>query len=264
MYKLLLATDQPEILAAFAAVTSWAGMGFRAPRIAANAQEAVETLKKHHVDGIAFALSPQEEASFTAYLNTEYPVLPIFEAGKTHPQVMRALTGLRTVLNRLRADYSNDNSDEHDMLQIIRHDFVRKLLSGRIRGRQEVLSNLKLLRSKMDPTRPCVVVDLRQRDGSSYLSEHLQNGIEYLEAAVRKILGAELNGMRMVVSVMPDECIKLLCCPMLGAEVHADSITGLVSDHIQASTDHMKEYLDLDLCITGIQVLPALTSLAVD
>lgn len=264
MYKLLLVTDRPEILAAFGAVTSWAGMGFRAPRIVPNAEAAMDTLTRHHVDGIAFALPQKEEAEFQAFLNENYPVLPIFEAGKTHPEVMRALTGLRTVLNRLHADYSNDNSDERDMLQICRHDFVRKLLSGRIRGRLEVLCNLKLLRSKMDPTRPCVVVDLRQRDPGSFLSEHLVNGIDYLEAAVRKILGAELNGMRMVVSVMPDECIKLLCCPMLGAEVHADSITGLVSEHVQSSTEHLKEYLHLDLCITGIQVLPALTALAAD
>ena len=68
--------------------------------------------------------------------------------------------------------------------------------------------------------------------------------------------------MRIVPSVMPDETIRLLCCPMLGAEVEADSITALVTEHAEAAMEHVSEYLDLDLHITNIHVLPMLTMLA--
>jgi len=264
MYKLLLATNQPEILAAFNAVPSWEGIGFRPPRIVSSAEAAIETLKKHHVDGIAYALDSQDEIELFAHLSTHYPILPIFEAGKTLVQVTRAVTELRSLLNRLRADYSNDNSSERDMLQICRHDFLRALLGGRIHSRKDVLTQLRLLRSRMDPNRPCVVVDLRMPGSDSYLSDRWHYGSQRLEVAMRNIMGAELNGMRMVVSVLPDERVRLLCCPMLGSDVHADSITATVSDHVEESMTHIREYLDLSLEIAGIQILPALTTLAAE
>lgn len=264
MYKLLLATNRPEILSAFQAVSSWEGMGFRPPRIVSTAHDAVETMKKHHVDAIAYALDSGDEVILHAHLCEHYPILPIFEAARTHAGVMRAITELRTLLNRLRADYSDDNATQHDMLQICRHDFFRELLGGRIHTRADVLTQLRLLRSRMDPHRPCVVVDLRMPGGETYLSSRWHYGAERLEVAMRNIMGVELNGMRMLVSVLPDERVKLLCCPMLGADVYADSITATVSSHTQESMEHIEEFLGLSLEISNIQILPALTALAVE
>ena len=264
MYKLLLATNRPEILNAFEAVSSWEGMGFRPPRIASSAEEAIDILSRHHVDGIAYALDSKDEWALHYHLRDNYPILPIFEAASTHADVMRSITELRSLLNRLRSDYSDDNTSAQDMLQICRHDFFRALLGGRVHGRKEVITHLQLLRSRMDPNRPCVVVDMHMPGGETYLSGRWHYGAERLEVAMRNIMGVELNGMRMLVSVLPDERVKLLCCPMLGADVHADSITATVSEHAQASMEHIREYLDLSLEITNIEILPALTALAAE
>lgn len=68
--------------------------------------------------------------------------------------------------------------------------------------------------------------------------------------------------MRMLISVLPDERIKMLCCPMIGSEVAGDSITATVAQHAQDAMENVKEYLGLDLRITNIQILPTLTALA--
>lgn len=261
MYKLLLATTRQETLDAFNGVPSWEAMGFRKPRIVAGAQEAIEALENYHVDGVAFDL-PQEDGQLMAYLAAEYPILPIFEACRKTTELVTSLKELRSLLNRTHADFSNDDFGEKDMLQLCRHDFLRELLNGQVKTRKDVEVHLRLLRSRMDPHKPCVVLDLAARAGDDFLSGRWHYGSERLEVALRNFFGVELEGMRIVPSVMPDETIRLLCCPMLGAQVETDSITALVTQHAEGAMEHVREYLDLDLHITNIHVLPQLTSLA--
>lgn len=263
MYKLLLATDKPEIINAFGAVGSWEGMGFHAPRIVSSAQGAIDSLKKHHADGIAFALSAEEESVLDARLRAEYPLLPIFCAGRTQAEVLGSVKILGSLLNRIHADFSNDGFNEADMLQHCRHEFFRALLERRVEEKQDVINDMRLLRSRMNPLKPCVLVELAMPEDADFLKGRWHYGTERLEVALRNFFGVELEGMRMLVAVLPDERIFLLCCPMLGAEsAEGDSMTGLVARHAQQAISDVGEYLDLELRIVGIRVLPALTALA--
>ena len=263
MYKLLLATDRPEIMNAFGAVSSWESLGFKAPRMVSSAQGAIESLKRHHADGIAYALSDRDEKLLGACLAEDYPLLPIFEAGRTQAEVVNAVCELRALLNRTHADFSNDSFGEADMMQLCRHEFFRALLGGMITDQSAVMRRMRLLRSRMDPTRSCVVVELTMPEGDSYLKGRWHYGTERLEVALRNFFGVELNGMRMLVSVLPDERIFLLACPMLGeSSEQEDSMTGLVSSHAQECIGLVSEYLGLNLSIAGIRVLPNLSSLA--
>lgn len=262
MYKVLLATDRPDVQAAFGAVSSWEDMGFRQPRIVSSAKAAVDSLKAHHADGIAIALPENDEKLLMAYLSTDYPILPIFSAGKDQGEVVSAVEELRRLLNRTHMDFSNDDFGEKDMLQLCRHEFFRKLLDGQVVGVDRVKSQLLLLRSRMDPNKACVVVDLSLPEGDDFLSGRWHYGSERLEIALRNFFGAELDGMRMLISVLPDDRIKMLCCPMIGSEVAGDSITATVAQHAQDAMESVKEYLGLDLRITNIQILPTLTALA--
>ncbi len=264
MYKVLLATDRSDVQGAFSAVTSWEDMGFRQPRVVSSARAAIESLKAHHADGIAIALPENDQKMLMAYLSTDYPILPIFTAGKDQGEVVNAVEELRRLLNRTHMDFSNEDFGEKDMLQLCRHDFFRKLLDGQVTGADHVRSQLLLLRSRMDPDKPCVVLDLSLPDGDDFLSGRWHYGTERLEMALRNFFGAELDGMRVLISVLPSEQIKVLCCPMLGAEVVSDSITATVSSHAQEAMENVREYLGLDLGITNVQILPTLTALAKD
>lgn len=261
MYKLLLATDKPEIVEAFQAVSSWEGLGFKQPRIVSTLQAAVDSLKKHHADGIAFALGEEGNRALMDHLMVEYPILPIIPTGRTSGQVIDAVRELGALLNRTRADFSNDNFGEADMMQLCRHEFFRALIGGQIATPEAALRRLLMLRSRMDPSKPCVLVELKTPEGDNFLSGRWHYGSDRLEIALRNFFGAELNGMRILVSVLPGEKIYLLACPMMGEEA-VDSISGVVHRHAEECIAHVREYLDLNLTITGIRVLPDVTALA--
>ena len=261
MYKLLLATDKPEIMEAFQAVNSWESLGFRTPRMVSTPQAAIDSLKKHHADGIAFAFDEKGDETLMNHLASEYPILPIIYAGRNAGQVTDAVCELRTLLNRTHADFSNDSFGEADMLQLVRHEFFRGLIGGEVAEKTDVTRRLKLLRSRMNPDQPCVLLELSMPEGDSFLTGRWHYGSERLEVALRNFFGVELEGMRMLVSVLPDERIFLLACPMLGEEA-ADSISGLVYQHAEDSIAYVREYLGLHLSIANVRVLPNVTVLA--
>lgn len=261
MYKLLLATDRAEVLEAFNAVTAWESLGFRAPRIVTSINGAIKSLKEHHADAIAFAFKDQDEALLMEHLQVFYPLLPIFTAEETPGALMDVLKELRMVLNRTHADFSNDDFGVSDMLQICRHEFFRALLQDRVEGEESIRRRLRLLRSKMDPDKPCVIVELAMPQDSDFLKGRWHYGTDRLEVALRNFFGAEIAGMRMVAAVLPDERIFLLAGAMRGA-TQPESITGVVSAHVQECMEHVEEYLQLDLTMKNIRVLPHLVDLA--
>lgn len=261
MYKLLLATDRAEILEAFGAVTAWERLGFRAPRIVTSVNGAIKSLKEHHADAIAFSFKAQDEAMLMDHLRLFYPLLPIFSAQETPGELMDVLDELRRLLNRTHADFSNDDFGMADMLQICRHEFFRALLEDRVAGEESVRRGLRLLRSKMEPDKPCVVVELSMPQDSDFLKGRWHYGTERLEVALRNFFGVEVAGMRMVAAVLPDERIYLVAGTMYGAQ-QTESMTGLVTAHVQECIKHVAEYLHLDLTMKNIRVLPRLVELA--
>ena len=73
MYKLLLVSDQEDVLNAFAQVKDWEMHGFKAPHIRHDFEGTVDSLGKHHADGICIALSdPEEEEKVLAYLQEHH------------------------------------------------------------------------------------------------------------------------------------------------------------------------------------------------
>lgn len=261
MYKLLLVTDRAEIMDAFAAVKSWESLGFREPRTTSSFNGAVASLKANHADAIVIALPEAEEAALLDHLSVFYPLTPVCAAEKTSGNVEERVKELRKLLNRTHADFSNDDFGEADMMQLCRHEFFRALLGGKIAKKADVKRYMRLLRSRMAWDKPCVVLQLAEAQHSDYFHGRWHYGAERLEVALRNFFGVELEGMRMLVSVLPDERVFLLACPMLGEEA-SDSMTGLVSTHAQDCMEHVREYLDLDLKIDNIRVLSALTDLA--
>ena len=261
MYKLLLATDRAEVLEAFNAVTAWESMGFRAPRIVTSVNGAIKSLGEHHADAIAFRFGEQDERAMMDHLQVFQPNLPIFSAEETPGGLMDVLKELRMLLNRTHADFSNDDFGVADMLQICRHEFFRALLQDRVTDEASVSRCLRLLRSKMDPDKPCVIVELGMPQDSDFLKGRWHYGTERLEIALRNFFGVEVAGMRMVAAVLPDERIFLVAGAMRGA-AQPDSMTGVVTAHVQECIEHVQEYLHLDLTMKNIRVLPRLVELA--
>ena len=155
MYKLLLVSDQEEVLNAFAQVKNWELLGFKPPHIRHDFEGTVDSLAKHHADGISIAVNPDQEEQILAYLQQNFPNVSIFEAGRSEEEVLRYLSELKILLNRIHADFYNERANTRDVLQLCRHEFFRKVINGKIKSPVDLHRNMRLLRSRMDADRPC-------------------------------------------------------------------------------------------------------------
>ncbi len=268
MYKLLLVSDRENVLHAFEQIQNWERQGFKPPHIRHDYEGMLDSLSKHHADGICIAVSPEEEKKIFAYLQEHYPNVPLFQPGTNPEEVLRYLNELNILLNRLHADFSNDRFREIDMLQECRHEFFRKLMTGRIERKADLVRNMRLLRSRMDPERPCLIVELNQPEASD--SDRLEGrwhyGPDRLELALRNSFGGDVEGIHVLPTVHTDGRILVLCCALSGVEttMAGNRMTNVLTAHISDGIAHLKEFFGLELHISGIQELPSLYVLCTD
>ena len=265
MYKILLATNDQKVRDAFSAV-AWENLGFKQPRMASTVEEAIASLKAYHADAIAIALPAQEDSELIKVLMARFPNLPVMEAPDMSGEAEIRVLELRKLLVRLNADISNDSYTQADQLMVVRHEYFRAMMDRRIPSAKDIVRMLRLVRSKMDPHRPCVVAELKMPDGSDFLKGRWHYGPQRLEMALRNIFGVEVAGLRILSCVLPGDRIILLGCPMRGHEMELaeNSMTGVVSEHVQECISHVDEFLGIDLSIAVMHVLPALTAMAAD
>ena len=265
MYKLLLATDRPEVLDAFGEIRDWERLGFRPPRTAGSADAAEESLRAHHADAVAVALPPEEERKLVEDMGCpHWHLRPIMRAAADRETVLKDVMELELLLSRTRADYSNDPYSDETMMLLQRHDFFRRVIAGEESDPDRIRRYMRLLRSRMDPEKACVLLSLRLAEEGEELSDHWRYGPERLEVAMRNIFGAELSGMRLLVSVLDSEEIYLLACPMLEHEApEAGEMEHIVVEHATWACQHVREYLDMELEIDSVRMLSCLYDLAV-
>ena len=183
---------------------------------------------------------------------------------KTPEEVLRYLTELKTLLNRVRADFSNDSYEEIDMLHVCRHDFLGKVMNRKIPSRDALYRNLRLLRSRLDPERPCLLMELEQvAIKENRLEGRWTAGKDRLELTLRNSFGPDLAGMHIVPSLLPDGRIQVLACPFKGApeDLTPEEMRSILNKRADESIEHLREYKGLELRLTDIQILPALTAL---
>ncbi len=260
MFKLLLATDKPEVMQAFSKITDWDRLGYRTPRTASDADTAVDSLTHHHADAVLIAMEEEKEKKLIEAMSCpHWHLRPIMRASADLNDMVKDLNELEMLLGRTHADYSNDPYSEEAMMQLTRHEFFRKVISGKEQNPERIRRYMLLLRSKMDPDRPCVLLKFDLPDADGYLADHWKYGPDRLEVAMRNIFGAEKNGVRMLVSVQEDERIFLLACPMLYHEAPTgDELESMVIEHTEDAIRHVEDYLGIDMRIASSLIAPNL------
>ena len=264
MYKLLLVSDRDDVLSAFEQVGNWERLGFKPPHIRHDFEGAKDSLAKHHADGIAIAVVPEEREKIIAYLGEQFPYVPVFQAGTTREEVVRYLNELKTVLNRIHADFSSDSFNEGEKILECRHDLLRKLVSGKIPDEKSFFRHMRLVRSRMDTDRPCILIEMSQPDGNGDILEgRWQDSNQLLERALHKSFARDVGGYHILPLVTEEGKIYVLAGPLHGqvSEETGESATELIRCCTEEGIEHVKEYQGLVLQITGIRVLPSLNSL---
>ncbi len=263
MYKLLLVSDREDVLNAFGEVGNWERLGFKAPHIRHDFEGAKESLGKHHADGISIAIEQEEEDKLILYLREKFPYLPVFKAGITREEVVRYLHELKTVLNRLRADFSSDNFSEKEVMLECRHDMLRHLVSGEMKDEEKMCRLMLLLRSRMDGDRPCILIEMKEVGGRDMLEGRWHDSYQLLERTLYKSFARDINGYHILPLVTEKGRIFVLAGPLHGQESSGDmsSITPIIKTCTEDGIQHVKRYEGLSLQVDSLQVFSSLMAL---
>ncbi|MBQ8159548.1 MAG: hypothetical protein IJ083_02260 [Clostridia bacterium] len=261
MYKLLIISDRPELIEQFQSFQEWDKIGFRTPRFASSEQEAEGILARHHLDACCVKLDNQANRTMTEFF-VSMPLLPVLLLKGSMEEMMESIQDLEKHLNRIQQDYSNDRYDIEERMLLARHHYFREVLTGKETDPDKMLQRMMLLRSMMDPFKPCVMMEIGVKDVDTFIHEQWQYGQDRLEVAMRNIFGAEFHGMRILVSVLPDGRLMLVACPMIGMQTPSrEDMLPMVREHVWAGMAHVREYLNLEVSIQSEKVIDSLLTL---
>lgn len=248
MYKLLLVTDQKDIQDLFQNEIDWMRIGFRPPMITASPQEAIEWLNSKAVDAVGYHLPKYDAIPLSRFLRYGRPSLPIFQVTSDGAKQQVVLKETRLLLDRLHSDFSDDYYDADTMMTMQRDELMHQLLAGNLHDWDYLERGLQLIRARINPAGASLVYELDMPQGEVYLSEH-HHAQQRLESALRNnFFGRYVDGIYYAVAVLSPRHIRVVCIPMHSEEAEdLQSFGERADEHVNASIQKIKEYLDLDM-----------------
>ncbi len=259
MYRLLVVTKSEIVERRFAELIAWESTGYKQPRIRHSVADAIECMHKHHIDAITID-SDVEFQPLIAYLDENYPDIPIFALAEDDEKQRAVIKELDSLLGRLHSDHSDDNYDEAYYFDLAREWWMRGLLLGKVATGKELYDKRLLLRLRDDVDAPCVRADLLAPQGDAYLSGPWHYGSERLETALRNFFGSDYEGMRVRVAVSDPERVRLLITAPTEGRVPPVEMEA-VRAYIEETLEQIKQYMGLTLQLTDLRLLDNLQGL---
>ena len=260
MYRLLIVTHDPDAIEMLSTLEGWEKLGFKPPRLCRTAEEATDKLSRHLVDAIAVADAPEMEA-FLAYLDEHHPNKPLFDIANTQDEQREVLRQLGMLLNRLRADDSNDAYDDAYRLQMERERWLKRLIGGMVTTQEEMRRQMCLYRCRERLDVPCVLARMEMSDDDGFLSNRWHYGGERLEQALRNFFGYEHDQMLMHVAVVSQEEVRVLCYPVSIEEGISENAA---FEYVQETLEQVDNYLGLHMKVLEVRRVPGLQAFAQD
>ena len=263
MYKLLLASDQKEVLDAFEKI-QWEFNGFRRPHIRHDLDGVKECMKAHHADAVIVGFGPEKKHDLLVWLREVNPYIPVCEAGRTPEEASAWLGELHTLMNWIRADFSNESRRQGEMLVICRRYLFRSLVSERKMTKDELRRGMLMRRSRFDPNSPCVLMTLSRIGGEE--GGGLTEGDHALERSLFRSLGGDIRGYHVLPLVTGDGRVFVLAGPIREhiEDATAEDMRTILEQCVREGILHAEEYQGLQMRITDIEVLPSLYALCAD
>jgi len=258
VYRLLIVTHDPDTIERLSTMQGWEKLGFKQPTLCRTAEEAIDMLSKRQVDAIAVDDAPEMEG-FLTYLDERHPNKPLFEIAATQEEQREVLRQLGMLLNRMRADDSNDAYDDAYRLQIERERWLKRLIGGMVTTQDEMRRQMRLYRCCERLDVPCVLARMEMSDDDGFLSNRWHYGGERLEQALRNFFGYEHDQMRMHVAVVSQEEVRVLCYPASEEEGISENAA---FEYVQETLDQVDHYLGLHMKVLEVRRVPGLLAFA--
>lgn len=248
MYKLILATNRVNIREMFKNI-NWLSLGFCEPLYAADSDEAIALLNSKAVDAIGFYLEGNDVTVLSHFLHYERPSLPVYSVSHDAQKQLTILRELSGVLNRIHADTTDEPYDDDMMRTMMRDELMHSLLCGELEDFSVAERQFKLIRAHISTTRPCMVYELDMPQGDVYMSQHA-NAADRLERALRNnFFGGYVDHIYYTVAVITPRHIRAAAIPEGGLDQDFADFERRANEHMQASIDKIKEYLNLDMTV---------------
>lgn len=257
MYRLLIVTENQNVNDMITAMQGWEKLGFKPPRLRATAEEAMECMKKHHIDAIAVDQAPAFDDLLTC-LNSQYPDMPMFQIAPDAEKQMQVVQEVARLLNRLNADDSNDDHDLAFNMQVQRDRWMKKLVSGLIGSEDELIRQMKLYRFNAQLDVPCVLARLEMSDEDGFMTQRWHYGSDRLETALRNFFGHGYSHMLMHVAVVSPEEVRVLCYPA-GPEFGVSE--NIAYDYMNETVEQIENYLGLHMNIVSVHRISGIREL---
>jgi hypothetical protein len=262
VYRLLIVTRDQRVEAMFGSMEGWETMGFKQPRLRSTVDDAIECMRKHHIDAIAIGNEP-DFADLTSWLDANAPDMPIFEIAQSAQEQMETIREIELLLNQLHTDDSNDDYDEGYYFRMARERWMKRLISGLEPSETTVRRYHRLYRCADDPDCPCVFTRLSVPEGDSFITGRWHYGSERLGTALGNFFGREHEHSLIHVAVVSPEEIRVVMCQRLGQVEHPVSLER-ATRYIEETIEQIQNYLGLQMTIVDIGLRDGLTAFAAD
>jgi hypothetical protein len=262
VYRLLIVTRDQQVEEMFGSMQGWEAMGFNPPRLRRTVAEAVECMRKHHIDAIAVDDDP-ELTALNPWLDENAPYLPIFEIVREEAKQLEIIREVELLLNRLHTDDSNDDYNEMYYFQQAQKRWKHRLLSGLAPTKAFILAHERMYRCADDPYKPCVYARINVPEGETFITGRWHYGSERLGIALQNFFSEEFDHHSIHLAVVSPEEIRVVICPRKGdGEREVEIIRA--RKYIEGTIEQIHNYLGLSMSIAEIRVRDGLVDFAAD
>lgn len=254
MYRLLVVTDQQDVKQTIEQIEDWEQMGFRAPKVVQNTEEALERLQNHRVDGIGVRVNEQEKEKMVHVLKKDYPNLPIIHLSTKKEKQVEIVQQLKLFLNRINADYSNDAYSKDEMIEIERNHLIHNLLAGSIHSVDMLKELTNMMRFPISMDAPCMIIEMDTPEGDEYLAGRWRYGSERLEVALRNFFGNYIVDYYFGIAVVSSTTMRMIIAAFREDD-QEHPIDQKIMDALSEAVESIEQYLDLRINVKSVSVI---------
>lgn len=265
MYRLLLVTDRDEVIATFTKVQNLSDMMIAPITIIRDISEAISYLESNPVDAVGYSFRLTDPSPLHNYLMDIRPSLPIFQTHHHDDTLQAELVRIRSFLDRMRMDDSEEEFDEVQVLQYLRDELMHKLLAREITSPADLRSQLKLVRAQnLSLDKPAFLFDFDMPQGELYMDGRWRYGRQRLENALRSnFFGRQADNITYGVAMLSPRHIRVVACQnKYGPEEDTEACALRVQEYVNDKVAQVKQYMDLDLALEQFTILSSINEIA--
>jgi hypothetical protein len=266
MYKLLLVTDREGIMEAFSGIQDWGRMMFDPVIMLDNIPEAIALIDRNKVDAVGYALAKKDAGPLIRHLEQAHRLLPVYQPRSDEALLREELRLVREHLDRIHADFSDDDYEVEMVVERIRDDLLRRLLMRDVKTRAELESRLSLSRAPFAADKHSFLYELHLPEGEQYLHTRWRYGLDRLETALRaNFLGRFVEDVYYGAALIDPGHLRVIACQVAGVpEEELEALGRRVQDHANQAIQEVKAYMDLDILVAQYTMLDSLSDLVPD